>query len=124
MNFFITISTKGQPTTMIDISGVDFAWEKYSTLAEELEGLAAVQLVDAETAEIIASNEEDCQFKLTIFAFVKLPKREMKNLVNLPLDKNCGKWYNWPARVWFFGAEIFYYTSCSVICQQASCTNI
>ena len=60
MNFIITINTKGQPITMIDISGMDFAWEKYSTLAEELEGLAIVQLVDAETAEIIASNEEDC----------------------------------------------------------------
>ena len=60
MNFFITISTKGQPITMIDISGIDFAFEKYSALAEELEGLAIVQLVDAETAEIIASNEEDC----------------------------------------------------------------
>ena len=60
MKFYITIGTKGQSATMIDISGVDFAWEKYSTLAEELEGLAAVQLVDAETAEIIASNEEDC----------------------------------------------------------------
>lgn len=60
MNFVITINTKGQPTTMIDISGVDFAWEKYSILAEELVGLAVVQLVDAETAEIIASNEEDC----------------------------------------------------------------
>lgn len=43
---------------MIDISGVEFAWEKYSTLAEELEGLAVVQLVDGETAEVIASNED------------------------------------------------------------------
>ena len=59
MKYYITISTKGQPTTMIDISGVEFAWEKYSTLAEELEGLAVVQLVDGETAEIIASNEEN-----------------------------------------------------------------
>lgn len=60
MNFIITINTKGQSTTMIDISGVEFAWGKYSALAEELEGLAVVQLVNAETAEIIASNEEDC----------------------------------------------------------------
>lgn len=59
MRYYITISTKGQPTTMIDISGVDFAWEKYSTLAETLDGLAVIQLVDGETAEIIASNEED-----------------------------------------------------------------
>lgn len=59
MNFVITINTKGQPTTMIDISGVDFAWEKFTILAETLDGLAIVQLVDAETAEIIASNEED-----------------------------------------------------------------
>ena len=58
MKYYIAISTKGQPTTMIDISGVDFAWEKFSTLVEELEGLAVVQLVDGETAEIIASNED------------------------------------------------------------------
>ena len=59
MKMYITISTKGQPATMIDISGVEFAWEKYSALAETLEGLAIVQLVDGETAEVIASNEED-----------------------------------------------------------------
>lgn len=59
MKYYITINTKGQPTTMIEISGMDIAWEKFSTLAETLEGLAVVQLVDGETAEIIASNEED-----------------------------------------------------------------
>lgn len=59
MEYYITIGTKGQTTTMIEISGGDFAWEKFSTLAETLEGLAVVQLVDGETAEIIASNEED-----------------------------------------------------------------
>lgn len=59
MIYYITISTKGQPTTMIDISGADFAWEKFTILAETLDGLAIVQLVDAKTAEIIASNEED-----------------------------------------------------------------
>ena len=60
MKYYITISTQGQPTTMIEISGIDFAWEKFSALAETLESLAVVQLVDAETAEIIANNEEDC----------------------------------------------------------------
>jgi hypothetical protein len=59
MKYYITISTKGQPTTMIEISGVDFAWEKFCILEETLEGLAVVQLVDGETAEVIASNEED-----------------------------------------------------------------
>ena len=58
MKFYITIGTKGQSTTLIEISGIDFAWEKYLTLAETLQGLAEVQLVDAETAEILASNEE------------------------------------------------------------------
>lgn len=58
MKFYITIGTKGQPTTTIEISGIDFAWEKYLELAETLEGLAEVQLVDSETAEIIASTEE------------------------------------------------------------------
>ena len=59
MKYYITISTKGQPITMIEVSGADFAWEKFSTLAEEFEGFAIVQLVDGETEEIIASNEED-----------------------------------------------------------------
>ena len=58
MKFYITISTKGQSTTLIEICGIDFAWEKFSALAETLEDLAEIQLVDAETAEIIASNKE------------------------------------------------------------------
>ena len=59
MKYYITINTPAQPMTTIEISGVDFAWEKFTILAETLDGLAVVQLVDAETAEIIASNEED-----------------------------------------------------------------
>lgn len=59
MKYYITINTVGQPTTMIEVNGVESAWDKYSTLAVTLEGLAAVQLIDAETAEIIASNEEE-----------------------------------------------------------------
>ena len=59
MKYYITIATKEQSTTMIEISGIDFAWEKYSVLAETLENLAIVQLIDGETAEIIASNEEE-----------------------------------------------------------------
>lgn len=58
MKYYITIATKEQ-STMIEISGIDFAWEKYSVLAETLENLAIVQLIDGETAEIIASNEEE-----------------------------------------------------------------
>ena len=55
---YITISIKGQPTTMIEVSGAEFAWEKFSALAETLEGLAVVQLVDKKTEEIVASNED------------------------------------------------------------------
>ena len=58
MKYYITINTVGHPTTMVEVNGVEVAWDKYLALAEILEGLAIVQLVDGETAEIIASNEE------------------------------------------------------------------
>ena len=58
MKYYITINTVGHPMTMIEIDGMEVAWDKYSALAEILEGLAIVQLVDGETAEIVANNEE------------------------------------------------------------------
>ena len=58
MKYYIAINTVGHPMTLIEVNGLEIAWEKYSALAEILEGLAIVQLVDGETAEIIAENEE------------------------------------------------------------------
>lgn len=59
MKYYITINTVGHPMTTVEVNGGEVAWDKYSALAEILEGLAIVQLVDSETAEIIASNEEE-----------------------------------------------------------------
>ena len=58
MKYYITINTIGHPMTTVEVDGVEVAWDKYSSLAEILEGLAIVQLVDGETAEIVANNEE------------------------------------------------------------------
>ena len=55
----ISIRVNGQPTTNIEVSGYDFAWEKYRELAETLEGLAVVELVDADNGEVIEGSDDE-----------------------------------------------------------------
>ena len=59
MKMIISIRVNGQPTTNIEVSGYDFAWEKYRELAETLEGLAVVELVDVDNGEVIESSDEE-----------------------------------------------------------------
>ena len=62
MKMYIDIRVKGEEITekvTLTVLGYEKAWDTYRQLAETLVGLAEVDLIDADTCEVIQSTEDE-----------------------------------------------------------------
>lgn len=57
--FYISISVTGQPSTTIEIRGMEKAYESYRFACLGLAPMAVVDLVDGLTGEIISSSSDE-----------------------------------------------------------------